>query len=142
MTPEHLFRQALKNHSLSITRTRLAVFNALLGEETVSMTQLHNKVSGRLDRATLYRTVKLFESLGIIQRLQLGWKHVFELSDSYNTHHHHINCVICGTITPIREDVALESAVHTLARDYGFTNTTHQFEIRGQCRTCSKKAGL
>lgn len=132
-----LLHQALKRNGYSTTKARQLVFEALEHEEPLSTAQLFTKVDGMLDRATLYRTIDLFEKLGIVQRIQLGWKHAFELTDNFSFHHHHLNCISCGILLPIREDVTIEEAVRTLATEYGFTSTSHQFEIRGLCPNCS-----
>lgn len=140
MDSDQLFQQTLKKNGFSLTTTRQLVFKAFEHQEPLAMAQLFTRLEGQLDRATLYRTVDLFEKLGIIQRLQVGWKHVFELTDGYSFHHHHLSCTSCGAILPIREDRTLEAAVRSIAVEYGFTEVTHQFEIRGRCPSCQAAA--
>src|SRR6266545_4326582 len=89
------FKQILRDHHQSITGPRMAVFEALLGEEPLSMRELAEKVRG-IDRASVYRAIDLFERLGIVQRLNTGWKYKLELTDKFAEHHHHLTCVNCG----------------------------------------------
>ncbi len=135
-TETELFQKALKNSGNSLTKTRALVFNALLNKEPQSVGELFANLEGRLDRASLYRNLELFESLGIVQRLQIGWKYKIELSDTYNHHHHHITCTSCNTTVPTKEDSSVEDSIKSLAGKYGFTDTTHQLEIRGICNKC------
>lgn len=138
MDPEELFLKTLKTNKYSVTATRKLVFEALQHEEPLSMAELHAKLDGMVDRASLYRAISLFEELGMVQRLQIGWKYKLELTDDFNFHHHHIACKNCGLTLPVREDVTLEASIRTLAMEYGFTEVTHQLEIRGLCPRCQK----
>jgi Fur family transcriptional regulator, ferric uptake regulator len=138
MNPEELFVKTLKTNKYSLTNTRTVVFEALQHEEPLSMAELQSKLDGMVDRASLYRTITLFEQLGIVQRLQIGWKYKLELADDFNFHHHHIACKQCGLTLPVREDLTLEASIRTLAMEYGFTEVTHQLEIRGLCPSCQK----
>jgi len=93
----------------------------------------------KVDRASVYRTIQLFEQLGVVQRLQIGWKYKLELSDKFSAHHHHLSCVQCGRTIAIDEDTALEKRMRLLASAYGFLPQGHQLEIRGLCEACQTK---
>ena len=86
----------LKKNGASLTATRVAVFNLLLNQEPQSMAVLAKRAVGKADRATLYRTIELFERLGIVNRLNIGWKYKIELSEAFSGHHHHFYCTNCG----------------------------------------------
>ncbi|HSW74449.1 MAG TPA: Fur family transcriptional regulator [Candidatus Saccharimonadales bacterium] len=131
-----LFAEALRQHTYSLTKPRLAVFNALLGEEPVSMRELGEKVPS-IDRASVYRTVSLLEELGIILRINVGWKYKLELSEMFSTHHHHISCTACGKIVALNER-ALERVIDRLSALHGFIPAAHQIEIQGLCSNCQK----
>ncbi len=133
-----LFINVLKNNGKSLTKTRELVFEALLNKEPQTVGDLYASLRGQLDRASLYRSLELFENLGIVQRLQIGWKYKIELSDTYNPHHHHITCTSCRVTIPTREDPSIETSIEFLAHEYGFSNANHQLEIRGICSNCQK----
>ena len=82
-----------------------------------------------IDRASVYRTVALFEQLGIVQRLQMGWKYRLELSDDFHEHHHHLHCVSCGQTTALPEDNELEKSLHAMAQAHNFQLQSHQLEL-------------
>ena len=126
---------ALKTHGFSVTRSRQTVFRALQGHEPQTMHELILACSP-MDRATIYRIIMLFERLGIVQRLQIGWKYKLELSDQFHDHHHHMTCTRCGQSFALPEDETLESRLRALAANTGFVPSSHQIEIKGVCRNC------
>lgn len=127
----------LRSNGFSTTKTRIAVFKALYGEEPQSMHDIIIKLENNVDRASVYRTIDLFETLGIVHRLHVGWKYKIELSDSFHSHHHHINCTSCGLLIPLPVDTAIEESVENISKEYGFTHTSHQIEIKGICPKCN-----
>jgi Fe2+ or Zn2+ uptake regulation protein len=82
--------QILKKRSYSVSSPRQVVFEALQNMEPQSMRELLAACQPKIDRATLYRTINLFEKLGIVQRLQIGWKYKLELSNAFQEHHHQV----------------------------------------------------
>ncbi len=127
--------EALKQNGYSTTAVRQIVFNALRGQEPLAMHELAKRCPS-IDRASVYRTIALFESLGIVQRLQIGWKYKLELSDQYVPHHHHASCLRCGRMIALPEDVELEERLQKLAKAQNFQSRDHQIEIRGLCSAC------
>jgi len=109
---------------------------ALLDREPQSIAELTKIVGDTADRASIYRTLELFESLNIVERLPIGWKHKFELSDAFTTHHHHATCIRCGKITPFEESDTLRLELKKQAEAIGFIETNHQLEVRGICNQC------
>ncbi len=89
-----------------------------------------------IDRASVYRAISLFEKLGIVERLQTGWKYKLELTDSFHDHHHHATCLQCGASIVLPEDAALEQQIVQIASIDGFRVMRHQLEIQGYCATC------
>jgi Fur family transcriptional regulator, ferric uptake regulator len=89
----------------------------------------------------LYRTLALFERLGLVHRMYIGWKYKVELSDVFTHHHHHISCLKCGKIVAITEDEKIEQLISAVARSHGFTLQGHQLEVTGYCSLCSGRAG-
>lgn len=136
--PSDKFKTTLKRHGQSLTRVRLAVFKALQDKEPQTMAEIVQACDGRADRASVYRTIALFERLGVVQRLQIGWKYKLELGDAFHHHHHHLTCSRCGAVIPLPEDRQLEARLHTLARSQDFVMKGHQLEIQGLCARCQK----
>lgn len=133
---EQTFIAALKAAGYSVTSARKAVFSALSSADSITMRELTQHLENSVDRASVYRAVDLFQQLGIIQRVQIGWKYRLELSDQFNPHHHHIHCAQCGRVLSIPADEALENHIHQLAAKSGFSLQSHQLELSGICETC------
>ncbi len=129
-----LFRDLLKRQAYFATKPRLRLFKTLQkGSSTVK------ELVARLpkdDQATVYRNLKLFEQLGVIHKLHMGWNSRYELSDIFQHHHHHLTCSKCGRVIILRADPMLEEIISRLSVKNGFQPMDHQLEIRGLCRTC------
>lgn len=131
-------KECLQNNGYSLTKTRQQVFNALADSDTLSMSQLTRKLQNKMDRASIYRTIELFEKLGIVNRLQIGWKYKLELSETFAGHHHHATCLNCGKIIAFEESPELAEGIDRLAGDLAFRLTSHSLELRGLCAVCQK----
>jgi len=126
----------LKANGYSVTKSRKAVFMTLLDKEPQSISEVTKAVGDTIDRASIYRTLELFESLSIVERLPIGWKHKFELSDAFAAHHHHATCIHCGKIVPFEESDTIKLELKKQAEAIGFIETNHQLEVRGVCSAC------
>jgi Fur family ferric uptake transcriptional regulator len=136
MTSLEQLQKTLKQHGRSMTAARRGVFTALAGQEPMTM---HSVVArcASIDRASVYRTISLFEQLGIVQRLQTGWKYRLELSDAFHTHHHHATCIRCGRTIALAEHAEVEKLLAQLAKQIDFTLQRHQLELQGLCTACA-----
>ena len=139
-TAQDYLQQTLKNNGYSVTAARLTVFTALEDSEPQTMEQLVKKVSMSVNRASVYRIVDLFEKVGVVQRLQIGWKYKLELSNEFQEHHHHLICVNCEKITSFKEPENLDYLLGKIAEREDFTLQNHQLELQGLCNNCSQKS--
>jgi Fur family transcriptional regulator, ferric uptake regulator len=136
-----LFKKILKDNNFSSTAARSLIFDLLAGaSEPQSMHQLIEGSKGKVDRVSVYRTIELFERLGIVQRLHIGWKYKLELSEMFLDHHHHMTCLGCGCVVPIKDETALEETIERLGKANNFVLKSHQLEIQGYCKTCQVDA--
>lgn len=100
------------------------------------MQELVSSLEGVIDRASVYRTVSLFEELGIVNRIQQGWKYRLELSDSFLPHHHHMTCQNCKRVINFDEPAGFDDMVTGISAEHGFTPQSHSLEIFGRCAQC------
>lgn len=133
-----LLQKVLKDNGYSMTAARLFVCELLWRHEPQSMNELSKRLDNTIDRASLYRAISLFEKIGIVQRIYIGWKYKVELSDIFTHHHHHISCSNCGMVVAITEEADIERMLQNLASRYGFVAQGHQLEIQGLCAVCQK----
>jgi Fur family transcriptional regulator, ferric uptake regulator len=127
----------LKENGSSLTRTRQLIFDLMINQEPQSMQVLAQRAKDEVDRATVYRTVELFERIGIVNRLNIGWKYKVELSDLFADHHHHMHCERCGKIIDMPANPMLETMIDTVAGKTNFSPRGHSLEIYGLCPACS-----
>ena len=131
-------RVLLKKDGASLTKPRRIVFDLLLNQEPQSMQVVVKRADGKVDRATIYRTIELFERLGIVHRLNIGWKYKVELSDVFQGHHHHFYCTNCSKTYSLPANSMLETMIDSVAAKNGFAPRGHQLEVYGLCNRCSK----
>lgn len=141
MKSHSLFQKILKDNSFSNTNARNLIFDLLMkADKPQSMHQLIEGSKDKVDRVSVYRTIELFERLGIVQRLHIGWKYKLELSEVFLDHHHHMTCLGCGRVVPIKDETALEEMIERLGRANNFVLKSHQLEIQGYCEKCQVDA--
>ena len=133
--------QSLKNilsdKGYKLTKARENTFSALLSPEPQSMATLIEKSQNKVDRVTMYRNIDLFEKLGIVNRIYVGWKYKLELSDNFMDHHHHLSCLSCGKVIDIEDEQHINEFIKSVTDKFSFTPRHHQFEIDGFCIVCS-----
>jgi len=136
MNLESRLEKLLKQHGLRITRPRQLVFEFLINaKEPVKLRQVIALHGVWADRASLYRTVKLFQELGIIKEVHRSGGAWLELGETFSGHHHHITCSGCG-ITQNVTSAKVEAQLDEIARQAGYSVIDHQFEITGCCPDC------
>lgn len=91
-------------------------------------------------RATVFRTLELFERLGLLERLDLP-----DGSHAYvrclpAQHHHHVVCVRCARTVDIPES-GLQGVTSEIARATGFHLQGHRLELFGLCPECQRATG-
>jgi Fur family transcriptional regulator, ferric uptake regulator len=128
-------KATLKEAHFSATRARILVFTTLAQEGPKSLGALANSLHKQIDRATVYRTIELFERLGIVNRIWHGFKHRVELSEIFTPHHHHAMCQHCGRMIDITSP-ELEAALTSLAKKHHFLTLNHSVELTGYCSNC------
>jgi len=129
----------LKDAGFSLTKPRLLVFGILRDSGPLTMLQLYSKLSGQVNRTTVYRVIELFEELKIAQRVAKGWKYQLELTDDFIPHHHHFTCTNCHKIISFDEPKSFDVMLDTIANHNGFLPTSHTLEIEGLCSDCRAK---
>ncbi len=94
--------------------------------------ELHRRASAvdsRISIATVYRTVRLFEELGVIERHDFGdGRARYETLGSGDGHHHHIINLRTGEVTEF-ENEQLETLKRRIASDLGFRIVGERLEL-------------
>lgn len=132
-----VFESILRKDNAHVTHARKQVFAALYGKGPQTMNELAAALHGGVDRVSVYRAIELLGKLGIIHKIQMGWKYKIELSDVFVDHHHHISCLGCGKVFAIHEDERIERLIAEIAAANHLAQPSHSLEIQGYCEQCS-----
>lgn len=94
-------------------------------------------LDNRMSIATVYRTVRLFEENGILERHDFGGGRA-RYEPATPGPHHHIVDVRTGRVTEFI-DPELEEAIRTIAARLGFDLVSHRLELFGHQRQDESK---
>jgi Fur family ferric uptake transcriptional regulator len=129
---------ALGRQGYRVTAPRRAVITAALRQEKpFTAEQLVAETasgSGESGRSTVYRTLELLASLGILSRILDGTGRPVYVAGA-PVHRHHLVCSGCGVVIPFNACPVGDLAA-TLAQQNDFQVHGHLLEIFGTCRSC------
>ena len=92
----------------------------------------------RIGRATIFRTLDLLQSTGIVERIDLpDGEHAYV--SCRPSHHHHVVCTTCGRSRDVG-DLHLQLATEAIERATGFRIDGHRLELYGTCSDCTPPA--
>jgi len=86
-------------------------------------------IDSKISIATVYRTVRLLEDAGVIERLDFGDGRA-RFEESRDEHHHHLINVQTGEVIEFNSD-ELEAVKQRIARELGFELLGHRLELYG-----------
>ncbi|MBR3372151.1 MAG: transcriptional repressor [Rhodobacteraceae bacterium] len=89
-----------------------------------------NALDSRISLATVYRTVKLLEEVGILDRLEFGDGRA-RFEDSQRDHHDHLIDMDTGDVIEFC-DPEIEALQEKIARRLGYTLHGHRLELLGR----------
>jgi Fur family ferric uptake transcriptional regulator len=103
----------------------------------VSAKELYRRASKKnksISLATVYRTLRLFKELGLIEERRLGKVYCYyEIKELHE--HQHLVCTCCGNVIEFDSDL-VRRIVKRMQRDYGFNVTKTELYIEGYCNKC------
>lgn len=129
------FTRILKDNAVSVTQVRRTIFDALAEADKPLKNGEVAALVPSVDRASVYRTLELFDRLGLTTTIVRGWTPFTELAEPFKPHHHHIVCEKCGNIVEIENDT-LEDVLGLIANRHNFTLKKHVVELTGLCEQC------
>ena len=132
------FRTICYEKNIRYTRVRAELFTLLHKLNPVPWQDfLHTAIAAGFDQVSVYRTVYLFERLGICDSYGAGKNRILHAHDQTDKHHHFIRCATCGRAFEF-ENEAIEMQLKAIALRAGFQNIgSHFLEISGTCSRCS-----
>ncbi len=131
--------ERLRRKSRKVTGPRQAILNVLRGHNhPLSIREIFSALSaGDCDLATVYRSMRMLETMGMVKRYHLGDSVArYELlPEGDDGHHHHLVCVRCSGVVEL-EECEVSELEQRIANRNGFTAVTHKLEFFGICPRC------
>jgi len=131
----------IEGHPLTAQRRLLL---ELLGEAKghIDAKELYRSASARnegISPATVYRTLKLFKKLGLIDDMRLSrFRCYYEVRDS--PEHQHLVCHGCGKVVEF-DNPLVGKLVEAVRREHNFNVTKVELYLEGYCPECEEKEG-
>jgi len=94
----------------------------------------------RISRATIYRTLDLLVSCGLVRRETFGGGAHYERAHHVegHSHHDHLVCISCDSIFEFH-NAEIERLQEQVCRELDFELQNHSHQITGLCSDCRKR---
>lgn len=138
------FKENLKQKGYKLTTQRRAILDVIIEnrEKHLSSEEIYDLVKDKypeIGLATVYRTLQLFEELGIIYKLNFDdGRSRYELYHDEDHQHHHLICLKCGSVIEMEGDL-LENLEEAIESTKDFEIVDHNVKFFGYCSKCRIK---
>ena len=134
-------RAPLRKHGIRLTRQRELLFEIIHNSRTHlnadQLYELAKKRNSKINRVTVYRTLKVLKQEGLIDELDLlhheGDQHYYETR--LKREHAHIVCLRCGGVQEFFGQ-PLKLLKEQIESDFGFQILVARTEVGGYCADC------
>ena len=135
------YKEKLKKKGYKLTYQRKVILNTIMEHhsEHLSCDDIFNIVieeDREIGIATIYRTLQLFEELGIVHRVNFddGFSR-YELIVGQEDNHHHLVCLECGKVIEVKLAL-LEALEKEIEKEEKFNIMDHNVQFYGYCNDC------
>jgi Fur family ferric uptake transcriptional regulator len=142
LSPRERFEEYLQSRGKRITQQRRSMVDHVFERhDHFDADELIAGLANRPDaeavsRPTVYRTLNELVEAGLLRKMTLKGRAVYEHDYGY-PQHDHLHCQVCDKLIEFQADelAAIRDAV---AREHNFRVTGHRLIIAGICRECSR----
>lgn len=133
-----LFKDIFREKRLRLSHPRFLIYQELSNAKSAfSPQELYQqllKKRRKIGLTSIYRSLDLFESLGIVFKIVNGSNVKYKLCE-LEDHHHHIVCRGCGNVVELNFcDISEWS--RRVTESTGYRVTDHQLNFYGFCKAC------
>jgi len=145
LPPMEQFAQFLQRRGKRVTRQRRLIVETVFShhdhfDADELMGHLQELITKReVSRPTVYRTLSELVEAGLLRKMTLGGRSVFEHEYGY-PRHDHLYCQVCNRLIEFRSD-ALERLRDKVARQHDFQVVGHRMFVTGICSDCRRRQG-
>ena len=133
----------LKDRGVRLTRQRRVLLDLIdksgLHLDAEKLYSLAHQKDPKLNRVTVYRTIKMLKDIGLVDELDLmhwsGDQHFYETR--MKREHAHIICLRCGKVEEFFGD-PLKKLRRQVESHFGFEVLLARTEVGGYCEHCQK----
>ncbi len=133
--------QTLKDRGVRLTRQRRVLLDLIDSSgkhlDADTLYQMAKEKDPKLNRVTVYRTLKMLKESGLVDELDLahfeGEKHYYETR--LKREHAHIICLRCGRVEEFFGE-QLNAVKSQISSQFGFEIVFSRTEVGGYCSHC------
>jgi Fur family ferric uptake transcriptional regulator len=143
MTPQERFDEYLQSRNKRITQQRrVLVDHVFARHEHFDADELIDRLGSleegaKVSRATVYRALDELVEAGLLRKMTISGRSVYERDYGY-PQHDHLHCTVCDSLFEFQSD-ELASLREAVAVEHGFRVTGHRLTISGVCGSCASK---
>jgi len=143
LPPLERFTQFLRTRGKRVTEQRRLIVEQVFShhdhfDADELMDHLAELIAQRkVSRPTVYRTLGELVEAGMLHKMTLGGRSVFEHDYGY-PRHDHLYCQVCNRLIEFHSD-ALERLRDKVARQYEFRVIGHRMFVTGICSECRRR---
>jgi Fur family ferric uptake transcriptional regulator len=143
LSPQERFDEYLQSRGKRITQQRRALVDFVFERhDHFDADELIDSLSRRkagepISRPTVYRTLGELVEAGLLRKMMLGGRAVYEHDYGY-PQHDHLHCQVCDKLIEFQADELAEIR-DAVAREHQFRVTGHRLIVTGVCHDCSRK---
>lgn len=134
-------QDSLRRSGYRVTRPRRAVWDVLsTADGHLTVEEITAEVEARgeeVDLASVYRTLDVFEQLGLARMSRLG-EEAGRWELAHPDEHFHLVCDQCGEVDHHVGSLVAQIRDH-LADDHGFATRTVDLVVHGRCHRCGRR---
>lgn len=142
LSPQERFEEFLQSRRMRITRERRAIVDEIFSRhEHFDADELLQRLQqGEMDievsRPTVYRTLEVLVEAGLLRKMTLNGRAVYEHDYGY-PQHDHLYCERCGDLIEFHSE-ELKAIRDAVAKAQNFRVTGHRLTIFGVCDACAR----
>jgi len=140
LSPAERFAQFLQNRGKRITSQRRQIVETVFShhdhfDADELIDHLQTPIAQRkVSRPTVYRTLSELVEAGMLRKMVLGGRSVYEHEYGYPSHDH-LYCQVCNKLIEFHSP-ELERIRDEVARRYEFRVSGHRMFVTGVCKDC------
>jgi len=142
LTPMQRFEEFLQSRGKRVTQERRRIVEQVFSHhDHFDAEDLVEKLRAagqgeRVSRPTVYRTLSALVEAGLLRKMVLNGRSVYEHDYGY-PQHDHLHCTKCGKLIEFHSD-ELEAIRDAVAKTHQFRVLGHRLIVDGICAECSR----